>query len=87
MSENKCPFCGEAMITTEDKIMLCENSDCATMFNEWDYPKVAAAMELAGAEVEQEKAVQLAAHGYIKTNYFSKTTQARKRVLEVFNAK
>lgn len=45
MSENKCPFCGEAMITTEDKIMLCENSDCATMFNEWDYPKVAAAME------------------------------------------
>ena len=47
MSENKCPFCGEAMITTEDKIMFCENADCATMFNEWDYPKVAAAMELA----------------------------------------
>ena len=50
MSENKCPFCGEAMITTEDKIMLCENSDCATMFNEWDYPKVCAAMKLARAK-------------------------------------
>lgn len=44
MSENKCPFCGEAMLTTKDQIVVCENADCATMFNEWDYPKAAAAM-------------------------------------------
>lgn len=80
MSENKCPFCGEAMITTEDKIMLCENSDCATMFNEWDYPKVAAAMELA-------KKLVLLSMTDINPDHYEiekQVEKAERRVIEVF---
>lgn len=80
MSENKCPFCGEAMITTEDKIMFCENSDCATMFNEWDYPKVAAAMELA-------KKLVLLSMTDINPDHYEiekQVEKAERRVLEVF---
>ncbi len=87
MSENKCPFCGEAMITTEDKIMLCENSDCATMFNEWDYPKVAAAMELAGAEVAASNAVWSVPLERLEPAVEAAEAvlfQAKMRVLEVF---
>lgn len=87
MSENKCPFCGEAMITTEDKIMFCENSDCATMFNEWDYPKVAAAMELAKAEVAASNAVRSVPLARLESAVEASEDilfQARMRVLEVF---
>lgn len=83
MSENKCPFCGEAMITTEDKIMFCENADCATMFNEWDYPKVCAAMELA-------KKLVLLSMTDINPDHYEiekQVEKAERRVLEVFNAK
>jgi hypothetical protein len=85
MSENKCPFCGEAMMTTEDKIMLCENSDCATMFNEWDYPKVAAAMELAKTKQKRETIGRNIFGDW--DEYDEKLWQAERRVLEVFNAK
>ena len=90
MSENKCPFCGEAMITTEDKIMFCENSDCATMFNEWDYPKVAAAMELAKAEVAASSAVCSVPLERLEPAVEAAEAvlfHAKMRVLEVFNAK
>lgn len=76
MSENKCPFCGEAMITTEDKIVLCENADCATMFNEWDYPKVCAAMDLAKLTVQMKTC-----RAYCPERAF---LYAQDRVLEVF---
>lgn len=88
MSENKCPFCGEAMIFTEDKIALCENSDCATMFNEWDYPKVAAAMELAKAEVAASNAVLSVPLERLEPAVEATEDmlfQAKMRVLEVFN--
>ena len=80
MSENKCPFCGEAMITTEDKIVLCENSDCATMFNEWDYPKVAAAMELAKKLKELSQCDINTQHAHVE----KQVEAAERRVLEVF---
>lgn len=89
MSENKCHFCGDAMITTEDKIMLCENADCATMFNEWDYPKVSAAMELAKAEVASSGAVWGVPLERLEPTIEASEDmlfQARMRVLEVFNA-
>lgn len=76
MRENKCPFCGEAMITTEDKIVLCENADCATMFNEWDYPKVCAAMDLAKLTVQMKTC-----RAYCPERAF---LYAQDRVLEVF---
>lgn len=47
--KEKCPFCGDAMHLTKDKIAICENDDCATMFNEWDLPRAIAAMNLAVA--------------------------------------
>ena len=87
MSENKCPVCGESLITTEDTIMLCENSDCATMFNEWDYPKVAAAMELAKAEVAASNAVWSVPLERLEPAVEAAEAvlfQAKMRVLEVF---
>ena len=92
MSEKTCPFCGEAMITTSDKIIFCENADCATMLNEWDFPKVAAAMELARAVVKANEPYCLSTspiapdYDTVVFGRFVSTemNEAEKRVLEVF---
>lgn len=81
MSENKCPFCGEAMLTTKDQIVVCENADCATMFNEWDYPKACAAMELAKWTI----AINLtSSDDPTAGDIAGKHAEAEQRVLEVF---
>ena len=92
MSENKCQFCGEAMITTKDKIVLCENADCATMFNEWDYPKVCAAIGLAKATRTLEDAMEPLNSGRLKMGQalpairlaMEDQRACEQRVLEVF---
>ena len=83
----KCPFCGDAMVTTKDQIVVCENADCATMFNEWDYPKVCAAMELAKAEVAASNAIWSVPLERVESTVEAGEDmlfQARMRVLEVF---
>ena len=98
MSEMKCPFCGDAMVTTKDQIVVCENPDCATMFNEWDYPKACAAMELAKAESWEEETDDVRAYlddtledcdawdEIVNTNISAERAvfDARDRVIEVF---
>ena len=85
-----CPVCGQELAHLEPleydtrEFFDCLNFDCFFRCSVTDLPRIAAAMELAKAETKMTKAIEDgAAFDCARVDLF----EAKRRVLEVFNAK
>lgn len=86
MSENKCPVCGGRLTGDVDGVVICW-SGCSFRCGGYALPRIAAAMELAKAEVAASNAVCSVPLERLEPAVEAAEDmlfQAKMRVLEVF---